>query len=170
MNDSMGVAIASSPALSGRMLGMRPTISLVSSTAEASSEQMSTSLSMGWRRSPSSLAGTWCRAAATLHRGTAAWTLAATEPRGGTSGWNSFPSFVRAFAIDTTTLPRRWCSTETAVVVAPSHGVAITTTSVSAARALSPASMDRFRSAHSSCRLSTTSIARYLDRDPTTTS
>ena len=105
MNDSMGVAMASSPALSGRMLGTLPTMSLVTSTAEAWSEQMSTSLSIGLRRSPSSFAGTWCSAAATMHCGTAAWTLAATEPRGGTRGWNSLPSLVRALAIDTTTLP-----------------------------------------------------------------
>src|SRR5918997_4780858 len=170
VNDSMGVAIASSPAFSGRMLGILATISLVSSTADSWSEQMSTSLSMGWRRSPSSLAGTWCSAAATLQCGTAACTLAATEPRGGTNGWNSLPSFVRALAIDTTTLPRRWSSTDTAVCVAPSHGVAITTTSVSAAWALLPAPMVRLRSDHCSSWVSTTSIARYLDRDPTTTS
>ena len=40
--------------------------------------------------------------------GTAAWTLAATEPRGGTSGWNSLPIRVRALAIEMTTLPRSW--------------------------------------------------------------
>src|ERR687894_2288564 len=170
VNDSMGVAMASSPAFSGRMLGILATISLVSWTADSWSEQMSTSLSMGWRRSPSSLAGTWCRAAATLQCGTAACTLAATEPRGGTNGWYSLPTFVRALAIDTTTLPRRWSSTDTAVCVAPSHGVAITTTSVSAAWALSPAPIVRLRSGHWSSRVSTTSIARYFDRDPTTTS
>ena len=46
------------------------------------SEQTSTSDSTGWSRSPSSLAGTWWRAAATRQPGTAACTLAATEPRG----------------------------------------------------------------------------------------
>ncbi len=170
VNDSIGVAMASSPALSGRMLGILATMSLVTSTASAWSEQISTSLSIGSRRSPSSLAGTWWKAAATMQWGTAAWTLAATEPRGGTRGWNSLPSLVRALAIDTTTLPRSLSSTSTAVCVAPSQGVAMTTTSVSAAWALFPAPMVSRRSDHCSRRPSTTSIARYLDREPTTTS
>ena len=62
----------------------------------------------GWSRSPSSLAGTWWKAAATHDRGTAACTLAATEPRGGTSGWNSWPTLARALAIEMTTFPRSW--------------------------------------------------------------
>jgi hypothetical protein len=95
-----------------------------------------------------------------MHCGTAAWTLAATEPRGGTRGWNSLPSLVRALAMDTTTLPRRWSSTDTAVWVAPSHGVAMTTRSARAAVALSPAMMVRRRSGQCSSRLSTTSMAR----------
>ena len=61
--------MASSPAFSGRMLGILATISLVVSTADAWSEQMSTSLSIGSLRSPSSLAGTWWKAAATRHCG-----------------------------------------------------------------------------------------------------
>src|SRR5829696_8867437 len=170
VNDSIGVAMASSPALSGRMLGTLLTISLVSSTAEAWSEQMSTSLSIGSLRSPSSLAGTWWNAAATRHSGTAACTLAATDPRGGTRGWNSLPIRVRALAMDMTTLPRRMWRTEAAVWVAPSHGVAMTTTSVAAAPGLSAAVMVSARSGQLSSRLSTVSIARYLEREPTTTS
>ena len=34
------------------------------------------------------MAGTWCRAAATLALGTAAWTLAATDPRGYPNIWD----------------------------------------------------------------------------------
>ena len=70
------------------------------------SEQISTSHSIGWSRSPSSLArargGTRRRPA---HSGTAACTSAATEPRGGTSGWNSLPTRVSALAMEMTTLP-----------------------------------------------------------------
>ena len=47
-------------------------------------------------------------AAATCDLGTAACTLAATEPRGGTSGWNSWPTLARALAIEMTTLPCSW--------------------------------------------------------------
>jgi hypothetical protein len=35
VNDSMGVAMASSPALSGRMFGTLPTMSLVTFTADS---------------------------------------------------------------------------------------------------------------------------------------
>ncbi len=61
------------------------------------------------------MAGTWWNPAATWQRGTAACTLAATEPRGGTSGWNSLPIRVRALAMQITTLPVSWSATEVAV-------------------------------------------------------
>jgi hypothetical protein len=54
--------------------------------------------------------------------------------------------------------------------VAPSHGVASTTTSALAASALLPAPIDSFRSGHCSSNWSTASMARYFDREPTTTS
>src|SRR5688572_30398152 len=115
------------------MSGTLLTISEVQSVADGWSEQMSTSLMMGWSRSPSSFAGTWWKAAATLQAGTAACTDAATDPRGGTRGWNSLPIRVRAFAMQMTTLPLRRRSTDVAVWVAPSQGVAMTMTSPSAA-------------------------------------
>ncbi len=68
---------------------MRDTMSMVVAVADGWSEHTSTSDSTGWAMSPSSAAGTWCMLAATSDRGTAAWTDAATDPRGGTSGWNS---------------------------------------------------------------------------------
>ena len=80
------------------------------------------------------------------------------------------PIRVRALAIEITTLPRRWPSTCWAVWVAPSHGVAITTRSASAAPSLSAASMVSSRPAHCSFRPSTTSRARYRDREPMTVS
>src|SRR4029453_9957718 len=46
--------------------------------------------------------------------GTAAWTLAATDPRGGTRGWNSSPTLARALALEITPLPPRWWGTEAA--------------------------------------------------------
>jgi len=73
-----------------------------------------------------------------------AWTLAATEPRGGTSGWNSLLMRARAFAMQMTTLPSRWSPTVMAVSVAPSHGVASTTISHWAAPSLSAAPMSRW--------------------------
>ena len=66
------------------------TSSAVASVADGWSEQMSTSLSSMWAMSPSSLAGRWWKAADTP-AGTMACTLAATDPRGGTRGWNSSP-------------------------------------------------------------------------------
>jgi hypothetical protein len=82
-------------------------------------------------------------AADTSDFGTAACTLAATEPRGGTSGWNSPPTRASALAIEITTLPASWSFTDRAVSAAPSQGVAITITSASAATSFSAASMAR---------------------------
>jgi hypothetical protein len=149
---------------------MAEMIPTVVSVASGWSEHTRTSDSIGWAMSPSSLAGTWWKAAATFDRGTAAWTLAATEPRGGTSGWNSWPTLARALAIEMTTLPARASSTDSAVEAAASHGVAITTTSALAAPTLSAASMTSSRSDHRSQSLSATSMARYFERDPITTS
>ena len=128
--------------------------------ADLWSEQMSTSLSTGWARSPSSLAGTWWKAAATRDSGRAAWTLAATDPRGGTSGWNSWPTLASALAMEMTTLPRSCIDTEAAVDAAASHGVAMTTTSASDAPSLSAASTARSWSGHAASSRSVSSIAR----------
>ena len=142
----------------------------VASVASGWSEQISTSESTGWSISPSSLAGTWCSAAATLALGTAAWTLAATDPRGGTSGWNSWATRARALHIDTTTLPLRWPSTDCTVAAAASHGVASTIRSQSAAVSLSPESIGSSLSGQTATSLSRASMARYFERDPRTTS
>src|SRR5690606_18708292 len=120
---SIGAAFDSSPASSGRMSGMRRTMSTVVLVAAGWSEQISTALTTGSLRSPSSWAGTWWNAAATRDFGMAAWTLAATDPRGGTSGWNSWPTLARAFAMEITTLPSSWRETAEAVDDAASHGV-----------------------------------------------
>src|SRR4051794_37750637 len=120
--------------------------------------------------SPSSLAGTWWKAAATRDRGTAACTLAATEPRGGTSGWNSWPTLARALAMEITILPASGPATDWAVAAAASHGVAITTRSAVAAPLLSASSMARSRPSQRSHSRSRTSRALYLDREPSTTS
>ena len=75
-----------------------------------------------------------CAGAATSRQpGTAAWTWAATLPRGGTSGWNSLLTRTSALAIEMTILPDRSFSFSCAVLAAESHGVAITTMSHSAA-------------------------------------
>ena len=65
-----------------------------------------------------------------------AW--AATLPRGGTRGWNSWPTRTSAFAMLTTTLLRSASSCSCAVVAAESHGVAMTIKSHPAAVGLSP--------------------------------
>ncbi len=72
--------------------------------------------------------------------------------------------------MEMTTLCLRLSLTDAAVWVAPSHGVAMTTTSAPAAVALSPAEIGRSRSGHCSCSLSTASMARYFEREPMTTS
>ena len=129
VNASIAIALDSSPASSGRQPGILATISATWVIASWSSLQISTSESIGSPRLPSSLAGRWWKAATTWHAGTAACTCAATEPRGGTSGWNSPPTRTRALAIDTTILPFIAVSCSCAVVAAESHGVAITTRS-----------------------------------------
>ena len=137
------------------------------------SEQTSTSLSIGWSRSPSSLAGTWWNAAATqaarhggLHR------LAATDPRGGTSGWNSLPTLARAFAIEITTLPcgARPDGRRRSAWRRP-------TAWRSRPRRRRPRPRCRRRSIarravgpRARASLSTASMARYFEREPTTTS
>ena len=70
--------------------------------------------------------------------GTAACTWAATEPRGGTSGWNSWPTPHEGVGhARSRPCPRGGRRTAWAVVAARSHGVAMTTRSASAAPALS---------------------------------
>ena len=170
MNASIGVAFASEPASSGRRPGIFRTMSAVHSIASMWSEQISTSESIGWSIIPSSLAGRCWSAAATCEPGQAAWTLAATDPRGGTRGWNSPLMRASAFAMQMTTLPSRWGATETAVSVAPSHAVANTTTSHWAAPALSDALMSRFRPGHLASVWSRISSARSFEREPITTS
>ena len=170
MNASIAVAFDSSPASSGRQPGMRATISLTVRTAASSSPQISTSESIGSPRWPSSLAGRWWNAATTWQRGTAACTWAATEPRGGTSGWNSWPTRTSALAMLMTTLPASTSAFSCAVVAAESHGVAITTRSQSQASALSPLPSRLARSGHLTSRPSRASIARYFEREPMTTS
>ena len=65
MNDSIGVRERQLTGVERRMFGIFATISAVASVASGWSEQIRTSLSIGWSRSPSSLAGTWWKAAAT---------------------------------------------------------------------------------------------------------
>ena len=145
-------------------------MSLTTSVALRWSEQTRTSDSTGSEMSPSSRAGTWWSAAATRDRGTAACTEAATDPLGGTSGWNSLATRASALHMQMTTLPLSWSATCMAVAAAASHGVASTTTSAPAAVALSPKSMGSWRSGHFSSRWSRASIARYFDLEPTITS
>ena len=146
----------SSPASSGRRWGILATRSAVASLASGWSEQIE-HVALDRVVEVAELLGRHV-VEARRPRGSGAAPPArwrATEPRGGTSGWNSLPIRVRALAIEMTTLPRRWPSTCWAVWVAPSHGVAMTTTSASAAPSLSPASMVRSRPAHCSLRPST---------------
>ena len=90
----------SSPASSGRQPGSCATISLTSlDGVRVVASRSARRVSIGWSRSPSSLAGRWWNAATTRQPGTAACTCAATEPRGGTSGWNSWPTRTSALAI-----------------------------------------------------------------------
>ncbi len=69
-----------------------------------------------------------------------------------------------------TTLPFNSVSQSFTVAAAASHGVATNTTSADAAVWLSPAAIDSSRSDHLASSLSATSMARYLDLDPITTS
>ena len=70
----------------------------------------------------------------------------------------------------TTTLPSSAAAFSCAVVAAESHGVAMTTTSQSAAAGLSPYESIESRSGHFPTSPSRASIARYFDREPMTTS
>jgi len=70
----------------------------------------------------------------------------------------------------TTILPRSASSFSRTVVAAESQGVAITTTSQSAAAALSPYARRGARSGHFSTCTSRASIARYFEREPMTAS
>src|SRR5438132_570346 len=110
----MAAALDREPASRGRRPGTIETSSAVALVASGWSEHTSTSLSSGRARSASARAGTWWKAAATIASATADCTWAATEPRGGTSGWNSSPTRTRALAIDTTTLPASCPPTERA--------------------------------------------------------
>ena len=72
--------------------------------------------------------------------------------------------------MEMTTLPLSSRAHSDAVDAAASHGVAMNTTSAEEASWLSPAVMDSCRSGHLATILSRTSMARYLDLEPITTS
>src|SRR4051812_14614223 len=112
---------------------MRWTRSAVTAVAPGWAEQMRTAAARGGSMGASSRAGRWWKAAATMQRGTRAWTWPATDPRGGTNGSKSSPTLASALAIEMTTLPSNESQTETAVDAAASHGVATTTMSHAAA-------------------------------------
>ena len=75
--------------------------------------------------------------------GRAAWTAAATEPRGGISASISRPSLTSALAMETTTFPASGSRSDRTVATALSQGVARTTSSAAAAPALSAPSSGR---------------------------
>ncbi len=166
----MAMALDRLPASTARRPGMLSISSTVARVASGWSEQRSTSASSSWEMSPSSRAGRWCRAAETMAPGTASWTQAAIEPRGGMRGTNSWPTRTRALAIDTTTLPASSSATDAAVGAAASQGVATTTRSAEAASTLSPPRILSSCLGQRSTRSRQMSQARSLDREPTTTS
>ncbi len=115
---------------------MRSTNATVAAVASAWSEQTRTSASIGVVSCSISDAGRWWKAAETRASGSAAWRVAAIEPRGGIRARNSFPSLTRALTIETTTLPESAAASGVTVATSPSHGVATTTNSAEAASSL----------------------------------
>ena len=103
--------------------------------------------------------------------GTAACTWAATLPRGGTSGWNSWPTRTSALAMLTTTLPRSSVARAPAPSSPPSPTAWRSRRGRSRRRpALSPYA-EQLGRARATCSTSSSraSIARYFDREPITT-
>src|SRR5277367_4728516 len=130
---SMTEAWLKLPALSGRRPRIATTRDSVTTDASGWSEHTSTSDSNPDSKFSISPAGRWWKAADTNDSGNAAWTDAATEPRGGIRASISRPSLIRALAMETTTLPANSSRSGLRVAMALSHGVARITTSALAA-------------------------------------
>src|SRR5271157_2297372 len=169
VNASIAAAWFRLPASSGRSPRMRPTSSIVAAVASGWSEHTSTSASNPESRSSISEAGRWWNAAATRLSGRAAWTAAATEPRGGTRASISRPSLTSALAMETTTLPESGSRSDRTVAMALSQGVATTTSSAPAAPSLSAPCRSRFLPGQRATTSATTPSARSASREPIVT-
>ena len=147
--------------------GSCATMSHMTSVASGWSEQTSTSLSIGLAEVTELPGRHVVEGRHHLRSGTAACTLAATEPRGGTSGWNSLATRARALAIEITTLPRAGRRTDGGGRGGvPGRGD--DDEFGLAAAGLSPRRWASRGRATLAKMLVRTSMARYFDREPST--
>ena len=147
------------------------TISMVVCVADVWSEQMSTSLSTGWARSPSSLAGTWWKAAATRRLGHGGLHAGGHRAAGRDQRLELVADLGQGVGHEMTTLPRSCLATERGrgrggvPRGGDDHDVGL-------GRALVVGRLDGQLVVRplGSWSLSASSMARYLDREPMTTS